>query len=87
MKLQLWYLLWLTWSKEINPNDVICTPSGQKHSTWEKQTDKSFLKKGNLLLLQYFQRDVTNTSIYSLKFIAASHFNYACNWPLCQNKI
>lgn len=46
MKLQLWYLLWLTWSKEINPNDVICTSSGQKHSTWEKQTQISRKKNG-----------------------------------------
>lgn len=88
MKLQFWYLLWLTWSKEINPNDVICTPSSQKHSTWEKQTDKTFKKKDNLLLLQYFQKDVTwNISIYSLKFIAVSHFNYAYNWALSQKKI
>jgi len=45
MKLQLWYLLWLTWSKEINPNDVICTPSSQKHSTWEKKTQVSHNNK------------------------------------------
>lgn len=37
----------------------------------EKNKQISLKKKGNLLLLQYFQRDVTsNISIYSLKFIA-----------------